>query len=338
MHLTNFHFYPSKNYHYSKPVKGLQGCGLGYGFSFNGKEVDPEGMGGGGSTYDYGFRIYNAQLGKFLSVDPLTKSFPWYTPYQFAGNTPICAIDIDGLEDRVVTIRPVSLVDGTIIQKTNIYFISDNKKSNTTTDGELNEYSKRIDSRFSALGTEGIEYRIYNEQGTLISSERVCDYKQGSPEAIAMAKTMTYKEDGKTKTGTRDQAMGNETYPRTTLKKISLQTVDIATYPNADGVAQISTSGLAYIVNELNNQPTFKVTLTGYTDKDAMTSYITPSDPDGNKRLSSERAKDMQGTLISSGVASDRITTYGAGSSQANQTIKDPKDRKVTATLPAKAN
>jgi Restriction endonuclease fold toxin 5 len=33
-----------------------------------------------------------------LSVDPLTKEFPWYTPYQFAGNTPIGAIDLDGAE------------------------------------------------------------------------------------------------------------------------------------------------------------------------------------------------------------------------------------------------
>ncbi|MFO0508312.1 MAG: hypothetical protein ACK5YS_05520 [bacterium] len=34
-----------------------------------------------------------------LSVDPLTKSFPWYTPYQFAGNSPILHIDLDGLEE-----------------------------------------------------------------------------------------------------------------------------------------------------------------------------------------------------------------------------------------------
>jgi RHS repeat-associated protein len=73
-----------------------------YRFGFNGKELDPEGMGGGGSTYDYGFRIYNAQLGKFLSVDPLTVSYPWYTPYQFAGNKVIEAIDIDGLEEFLV--------------------------------------------------------------------------------------------------------------------------------------------------------------------------------------------------------------------------------------------
>lgn len=36
-------------------------------------------------------------------MDPLTKSYPWYTPYQFAGNKPIWAIDIDGLEEWKVT-------------------------------------------------------------------------------------------------------------------------------------------------------------------------------------------------------------------------------------------
>lgn len=69
-----------------------------YRYGFNGKEKDPEGLGGGGSTYDYGFRIYNPGIGKFLSVDPLTKEYPMLTPYQFASNRPIDGIDLDGLE------------------------------------------------------------------------------------------------------------------------------------------------------------------------------------------------------------------------------------------------
>lgn len=69
-----------------------------YRYGFNGKERDGE-----TNTYDYGFRIYNPSLGKFLSVDPLTCSYPWYTPYQFAGNQPIWAVDLDGLEQMVVT-------------------------------------------------------------------------------------------------------------------------------------------------------------------------------------------------------------------------------------------
>lgn len=73
-----------------------------YRYQFNGKEIDLEGIGGGGATYDYGFRIYNPALAKFLSVDPLSPSFPYYTPYQFAGNMPIHAIDLDGLEQFII--------------------------------------------------------------------------------------------------------------------------------------------------------------------------------------------------------------------------------------------
>jgi RHS repeat-associated protein len=73
-----------------------------YRYGFNGKELDDDGtgMGGGGNTYDYGFRIYNPQIAKFLSVDPLTKEYPWYTPYQFAGNKPIRFIDLDGKRSK----------------------------------------------------------------------------------------------------------------------------------------------------------------------------------------------------------------------------------------------
>ncbi len=69
-----------------------------YRYGFNGKEKDDE-VKGAGNQYDYGFRIYDPRLGRFLSVDPLTKSFPFYSPYHFAGNSPILHIDLDGLEE-----------------------------------------------------------------------------------------------------------------------------------------------------------------------------------------------------------------------------------------------
>jgi hypothetical protein len=37
-----------------------------------------------------------------LSVDPITKQYPELTPYQFASNTPIQAIDLDGLEAFII--------------------------------------------------------------------------------------------------------------------------------------------------------------------------------------------------------------------------------------------
>jgi len=69
-----------------------------YRYGFNGKENDNE-VKGEGNQQDYGMRIYDPRLGKFLSVDPITADYPELTPYQFAANTPIMAIDLDGLEN-----------------------------------------------------------------------------------------------------------------------------------------------------------------------------------------------------------------------------------------------
>jgi RHS repeat-associated protein len=70
----------------------------GYRYGFNGKELDKSGEWGSLTQYDYGFRIYNPSIGKFLSMDPITDEYPELTPYQFASNRPIDGIDLDGLE------------------------------------------------------------------------------------------------------------------------------------------------------------------------------------------------------------------------------------------------
>lgn len=64
-----------------------------YRYGFNGKEKDSDPI-----QYDYGFRIYVSRLGRFLSVDPLYKDYPWNTPYAFAENDVIRSIDLEGLE------------------------------------------------------------------------------------------------------------------------------------------------------------------------------------------------------------------------------------------------
>lgn len=89
-----------------------------YRYGFNGKEMDNE-VKGTGAQYDYGFRIYDPRLVRFLSVDPLFKSYPWYTPYQFAGNMPIWAIDLDGLEEMKANsvANVIKDINGNIITK-----------------------------------------------------------------------------------------------------------------------------------------------------------------------------------------------------------------------------
>jgi RHS repeat-associated protein len=64
-----------------------------YRYGFNDKELDNDPV-----QYDYGFRIYDPRLARFKSLDPLQKKFPELTPYQFASNSPIANIDLDGRE------------------------------------------------------------------------------------------------------------------------------------------------------------------------------------------------------------------------------------------------
>jgi len=68
-----------------------------YRYGFNGKENDNE-VKGTANEQDYGMRVYDPRLGRFLSVDPIAKNYPQLTPYQFASNRPADGTDLDGRE------------------------------------------------------------------------------------------------------------------------------------------------------------------------------------------------------------------------------------------------
>lgn len=76
-------------------------AGSGYRYGFNGKENGNE-VEGEGNQQDYGMRIYDTRLGRFLSVDPLSASYPSWSPYPFAMNDVIRCIDLDGAEKKIV--------------------------------------------------------------------------------------------------------------------------------------------------------------------------------------------------------------------------------------------
>lgn len=52
---------------------------------------------------DYGMRVYDPRIGKFLSVDPLGAEYPWNSPYAYAENDVIRSIDLDGLEKYIIS-------------------------------------------------------------------------------------------------------------------------------------------------------------------------------------------------------------------------------------------
>jgi len=83
----------------------------GYRYGFNGKEKDDE-VKGVGNSYDFGARIHDSRLGRWLSIDPLSAEYAPISPYTFALNNPIIFVDSDGQEVIGADGKPVTYTKG----------------------------------------------------------------------------------------------------------------------------------------------------------------------------------------------------------------------------------
>jgi len=84
-----------------------------YRYGFNGKENDND---AGEGIQDYGLRIYDGRLGRFLSVDPLGHQFPWNSVYSYAEGDPVNYIDLDGGEKPPLKAQSVPVSKRPIIE------------------------------------------------------------------------------------------------------------------------------------------------------------------------------------------------------------------------------
>ena len=68
-----------------------------YRYGFQGQEKDDE-IKGEGNSINFKYRVQDPRLGRFFSIDPLTRDYPFYTPYSFSGNRVIDSRELEGLE------------------------------------------------------------------------------------------------------------------------------------------------------------------------------------------------------------------------------------------------
>lgn len=66
-----------------------------YRYAFKGKEKDDE-VKGSGNQCDYGSRMYDPRVGRFLSIDPKSNEFSFLSPYSYSANNPVRYEDIEG--------------------------------------------------------------------------------------------------------------------------------------------------------------------------------------------------------------------------------------------------
>ncbi|MBB1287299.1 hypothetical protein HRH25_23185 [Flavisolibacter sp. BT320] len=123
---------------------------------YNDKELIEEGDLG---WYDYGFRNYDPQIGRFPQLDPLTHDFPFLTPYQYASCDPITNIDLDGLEGVNAT--------GEALRRASIITvnISKNASQGASLLGTIGSGVSLVNSGFSA--TRNLKDQICSQCPTL---------------------------------------------------------------------------------------------------------------------------------------------------------------------------
>jgi len=251
--------------------------------TFNGKRDDPE----LGDWQDYGMRMYSPWARRFPSVDPLFAKYPYYTPYQFTGNNPIWAIDIDGLEEWIITRRPMN---GRM--KTSFFYNPNN------------------------VG-EGVQYNFLSANGQIYYSIRYNDFIQGTSDRINATGKFKYYEtrDDYFKNrnmkfgplGENGQIFAQGKYWINNGGQKQIEYAIIKNIPNLVEYYETNKSDIATqainsfkVAEFLIENPGLKVIISGYTDRQGPENY--------NKQLGLERANKIKEAIINSAITSNKYS------------------------------
>lgn len=142
-------------------------------YRYVGKELDAN-----TGLHEYGARYYASWLCRFVSVDDLKDEYPFYTPFQYAGNKPVSFIDLDGLEEAEISEKETKNPEKDTPKKENTKKLKRKKKPRKST------------WRIRVLGYEignrkyfkGLNFRRIKPKTIEVNERYIKDYKEESKE------------------------------------------------------------------------------------------------------------------------------------------------------------
>lgn len=149
-------------------------------YLYNGKELENAFDLG---WYDYGARFYDVELGRWHSIDPLAENYSSTTPYAYVLNSPINAIDPNGMStdwvedenkniywDENATSQETTKEGETYLGKAVVVFNGSNGSTNEQLGEDQNLYGEGADlADITVYGPNG-ESDVKNYKGFTMSS------------------------------------------------------------------------------------------------------------------------------------------------------------------------
>jgi RHS repeat-associated protein len=119
-----------------EPLANIASDEPSYRYGFNGKENDNE-VKGQGNQVDFGDRIYDSRLGRWLSIDKHAFKYPAFSPYSSFDNNPIYKIDIKGNDGIGVVVQNANKTGGTVFVTATYYIVKSNIENNGFSESQI---------------------------------------------------------------------------------------------------------------------------------------------------------------------------------------------------------
>jgi RHS repeat-associated protein len=148
-------------------VPNRHGSSNSYRYGFQGQEKDDE-IKGEGNSLNYTFRMHDPRVGRFLSLDPLSSSYPHNSPYAFSENRVIDGMELEGAEYLSFHEARVEFISGRLYLKVENF--NDNFQKVLQSSGYGNKIALADNVFLLTKGANNADNLSANSDGTFTDS------------------------------------------------------------------------------------------------------------------------------------------------------------------------